>query len=268
MTLSVSGKVAIVTGAAHGIGHAIARHFRAKGARVMFADADEAALIRELGDAAHTDGSSRWFSTDLRRRLDVSNLVSATLEAFGRVDILINAEHHYALSDPLAPHDETTAELWALNVQSALMLTQQVARRMILQSQDDPDQGPAGAIITLSSTAARRTQGELLAYAMANAALEQMTRSMAVALAPHRIRVNGIAFGSVMGSTLQAALKERPDWREEIRLATPLGRIASPNEVTEAAQFLASEGAGFVTGQILTIDGGRSLLDAARPSAH
>lgn len=268
MTLSVSGKVAIVTGAAHGIGLAIARHFRAKGARVMFADPDEAALIRELGEANDRDSTTQWLATDLRRKLDVSNLVAATLEAYGRIDILINAEHHYALSEPLSPQDDSTAELWAMNVQSALALTQQVARRMIEQSQDDPEEGPAGAVITLSSTAARRTQGELLAYAMANAALEQMTRSMAVALAPHRIRVNGIAFGSVMGSTLQATLKDHPEWREEIRQATPLGRIAAPSEVSEAAQFLASEGAGFVTGQILTIDGGRSLVDAARSSAH
>ena len=84
----------------------------------------------------------------------------------------------------------------------------------------------------------------------------------ALALAPDRIRVNGIAIGSVMSASLQAALKENPDWRSDIAERTPLGRIAAPAELVETALFLASEGSSFITGQVLTVDGGRGLLDA------
>ena len=91
---------------------------------------------------------------------------------------------------------------------------------------------------------------------------------MAVTLAPHRIRVNAIALGSVMSASLKGALREDEDMREEIIERTPLARIASPSELAEAAQFLASDGAGFITGQILTVDGGRTLIDAAEAPAH
>lgn len=264
MTLSISGKTAIVTGAAHGIGHAIAQHFVERGARVMFADRDEAALRDDLGATAHTEGNSRWFAADLTRKLDISNLVAATLDAFGRIDILVNAHHVLALSDPLAPGQDAVAELWQQNVQATLALSQQVARRMLGQEGG----GPKGSIITLSSIAARLSRPELLGYALANAALEQMTRSLALALAPQGVRVNGLAFGSVLGANLQATLKEHPDWRDAIRAGTPMGRIAAATELAEAAQFLASDGAGFVTGQILTVDGGRSLLDPVPHPAH
>ena len=125
-----------------------------------------------------------------------------------------------------------------------------------------------GSIINLSSITAQATRPELLAYSMAAAGMDQMTRSLAVALAPKGIRVNAVAFGSVMSASLQASLKENPGFRDQITEATPLGRIAAPAELAEAVQFLASDAAGFVTGQVLTIDGGRSLLDAGRASAH
>lgn len=268
MTLSITGKTAIVTGAAHGIGHAIARHFVDRGARVMFADSDETALHEHLGDTAHVEGPVRWFAGDLRRKLTVNNLVAATVDAFDRIDILINAQHGFALSDPMQPDSDAVEDMWQLNLLPALRLSQQVARRMIAQSAAEGGNAPAGSIINLNSVAARLTQPELLGYSLANAALEQLTRSLAVALAPRRIRVNGLAFGSVMGANLQATLKDNPEWREDIRRITPLHRLAAPSELAEAAQFLASDGAGFVTGQILTVDGGRGLLDPVPHPAH
>jgi 7-alpha-hydroxysteroid dehydrogenase len=95
-----------------------------------------------------------------------------------------------------------------------------------------------------------------------------MTRSLAVSLAPERVRVNAVAFGSVMSASLQDALRENPDHRDAIIAATPQGRIASPKEVAEAVQFLTSESSAFVTGEILTVDGGRSLIDAVTTSLH
>jgi 7-alpha-hydroxysteroid dehydrogenase len=91
---------------------------------------------------------------------------------------------------------------------------------------------------------------------------------MAVALAPHRIRVNAVALGSVMSASLQGALRDHDDLRDTIIDHTPLARIASANELAEVAQFLASDGSGFMTGQILTVDGGRTLVDAVDAPAH
>jgi len=150
---------------------------------------------------------------------------------------------------------------------TSLRLSQLVARRMIKQAEGRED-GPVGSIINISSIASRRARPELLAYSVSTAALDQMTRSLAVALAPERIRVNAVAFGSVMSASLKEALKENRDFRDEIEANTPLRRIASPQELTETVQYLASDGAGFMTGQVLTVDGGRTLLDAVDAPAH
>jgi 7-alpha-hydroxysteroid dehydrogenase len=107
-----------------------------------------------------------------------------------------------------------------------------------------------------------------MAYSVSTAALDQMTRAMAVALAPHRIRVNAVAFGSVMSSSLKNVLKDNKGFRETIEDNTPLGRIAGPGELADAVQYLASEGSGFMTGQIITVDGGRTLVDPVAAPAH
>jgi 7-alpha-hydroxysteroid dehydrogenase len=266
MSFSIEGKTAIVTGAARGIGLAVGRHFADRGANVMFADIDEAALAHELGARADED-AVRYFAGDLRERLTLANLLSATIDAFDRVDILVNASRQMLASDPLDPEDNSTEALIEQNVLTSLRLSQIVARRMIKQAEGQ-ESGQVGAIVNMSSIAARRTHPDLMAYSVSSAALDQMTRSLAVALAPHRIRVNAVAFGSVMSSSLKGALQENAGYREDIEDHTPLSRIAAPGELAEAVQFLSSEGAGFVTGQIMTVDGGRTLLDPVAAPAH
>lgn len=268
MSFSVSGKTAIVTGAAKGIGLSIARHFQAKGANVMFADIDEAALEASIGEDARAEGSVRMFAGDLREKLTIANLLSATIDAFDRVDILVNASRRWSLSDPLSAEDDAVETLWRENVMTSLRLSQLTAKRMLVQAEKSGAEGMIGAIVNISSVAAPRTQPELLGYSMAAAALEQMTRSLALALAPKGIRVNAISFGSMMSASLQAALKEETDWRQGIIDKTPLGRIAGPDELVEAVQFLASDASGFMTGQIMNVDGGRSILDCVSVPAY
>lgn len=270
MSFSVSGKTAIVTGSASGVGLAIARHLVDKGANVMFADVDEDRLESQVGEEARAEGPIRMFAGDLTEKLTIANLLSATFDAFDRVDILINANRKTHVSDILNPEADGVEELWRHNVLSALRISQMTAKRMIQHAQrTEAEPGTMlGSIINLSSIAAQATRPELLAYSMAAAAMDQMTRSLAVALAPRGIRVNAVSFGSVMSASLQTALKENPGFREEITGATPMGRIAAPAELAEAIQFLASDAAGFVTGQVLTVDGGRTLLDAVGVPAH
>ncbi|MEX3017827.1 SDR family NAD(P)-dependent oxidoreductase [Gymnodinialimonas hymeniacidonis] len=269
MGLSIQGKTAIITGAANGVGLAIARHFIDRGANVMFADRDKARLKDECGDIEGADENIRYFAGDLRERLTVENLISATLDAYDRVDVLVNASRQILTTDPLDPTDTSVETMLEQNTFAALRLSQAVAKRMITQAEgDEQDDGPVGSIINVSSIAARRTHPDLMGYSIATAALDQVTRSLAVAYAPHRIRVNGVAFGSVMSASLKDSLNETDGLRQEIRECTPLGRIASAREVTSAVQFLASDGAGFVTGETITVDGGRTLLDSVTKAAH
>ncbi len=264
MSLSISGKTAIVTGAANGLGLAIARHFVDKGANVVFADVDEARLEAEVGEEARAEGPVRMFAGDLREKLTIANLLSATIDAFDRVDILVNASRRCAISDPLDPEGDAVEMLWQQNVMTALRLSQVVARRMV-QCADKAgvESGtPIGCIINLSAMAATRSQKGLLGYSIASAAVEQMTRAMALELADKGIRVNAVSFGSVMSASLHGALKENPDWRGMIEDTTPMRRIAGPEELAETVQYLASDAARFVTGQVVCVDGGRGIVDA------
>ncbi|MBN7783744.1 MULTISPECIES: SDR family oxidoreductase [Ponticoccus] len=268
MSFSIAGKTAIITGAANGVGLAIARHFANKGANVMLADIDEERLSQEC-DNADEDSQIRYYAGDLREKLTMANLLSATLDAFDRVDILVNGSRQMLPSDPLDCSDDTVMQLLNQNLMTAYRMSQLVARRMIKQAEkQDGDDGQLGAIVNLSSIAARRTHPDLLGYSVSCAALDQMTRSMAVALAPERIRVNAVAFGSVMSASLKDSLKTHKTYRSDIEDHTPLGRIAAPRELAEAVQFLSCDGAGFVTGQIITVDGGRTLLDPVAAPAH
>ncbi|ESW62551.1 MAG: oxidoreductase [Rhodobacter sp. CACIA14H1] len=262
MSFSISGKTAIVTGAANGIGLAIARHFLDKGANVMFADMDEDRLADEVGEEARAEGPVRMFAGDLRQRLTIANLLSATVDAFDRIDILVNASRQCALSDALDPEKDAVEELLEQNLLTSLRLSQMTAKRMIQKAEKTGAEGIIGTIVNLSSLAATRVQPELLGYSISSAAVEQMTRSLAVVLAPKRIRVNAVSFGSVMSASLQGALRDNPDWRETVEAGTPLARIASADEVAEAVHFLASDASAFMTGQVVTLDGGRGLMDA------
>ena len=164
MSFSITGKTAIVTGAASGLGLAVARHLLDRGANVMLADSDEARLGAELGEAARTDGPARLFAGDLPKKLNLVNLVSATVDAFDRIDILVNASRRCALSETLNPDEDQVETLWQQNVLSTLRLSQLVARRMIAmaeKAQTEPGT-PIGSIVNFSSVAAVRVQPELL----------------------------------------------------------------------------------------------------------
>ncbi len=269
MSFSIAGKTAIITGAANGVGLAIARHFVDQGAKVVLADMDETRLKSEITTISDADEHAIFFAGDLRERLTLANLISATVDAYDRIDILVNATRQCIASDPLDDQSDATSEALQQNLLASLKLAQMVAKRMIAQASTATEKkNSIGSIVNLSSIAARRTQPELMAYSIASAALDQMTRSLAVALAGRRIRVNGVALGSVMSANLKDQMHAHDDYRAKILHQTPMGRIGAASEAAEAVQFLASDAAAFMTGQIITVDGGRTLLDPVSVPAH
>ncbi len=270
MPISLDGKSVIVTGASRGVGLAIARRCANLGARVMMAGTDEPQLEEECELLRKSGLEVTFYAGDIREKLAITNLVAATVDAFDRIDILINASREVLPSDPLDPDDKTFDNLFGQNVLPTLRLSQAVARRMIKLSQDPApdDRGGIGAIVNVTSIASRRTLPELMAYSVTSAAVDQLTRSMAVAFAQYGIRVNAIALGSVLSTSLKSALKDRAGLQSDLTAVTPLGRIGEAAEAAEAAVFLASDNASFITGQILAVDGGRTMLDPMDTPAH
>ncbi|MEM9145438.1 MAG: SDR family oxidoreductase [Pseudomonadota bacterium] len=263
MAEKLLGKSAIVTGADTDVGRAAAARLVGAGARVMLAAPGDCKLAETAKQMSKGNGNGdshvAHFCCNLDEKLSVNNLIAATQEAYGRVDILVNAARR---SQPGAFLDMKPAEFdesFDINVRNVFVLAQAVAKKMIHQAESD--EAFTGAIVNVTSIAAQRTVPELFGYSVACAALDQMTRSMAASLAEHCIRVNAVALGSVMTSTLREALKERSELREEMVRVTPLGRIGEADEAANAICYLASSEASFVTGQILAVDGGRLVLD-------
>lgn len=268
MVASIAGKSVIVTGAANGVGLAIAQRFVEGGANVLLADMDEDKLDAEVEALSGSAGQALAFAGDLREKLTVKNLLASTIDAFDRVDVLVNASRQVMASDPLDVQDDGLNCMLQQNVLVNLSLCQAVAQRMIKQAKGREDGEQIGAIVNLTSIAATRTLPDLVSYSVASAALDQLTRSLAVAFAEFGIRVNAIALGSIMSGSLQEALSADDELRDKVINATPMGRIGNASEAAEAAMFLASDCASFMTGQILTVDGGRSLLDRLDQIGH
>lgn len=260
MPISLGAKTAIITSAAQDVGVALARRFHDAGARVMLADADEKALAGAEAALKVEDGRLARFHYVAQDRLSIANLLAATIDRFDRIDILVNGAQ--TIMAPGAFLELDTAQFDAAfgdNVRAIFQLSQSVAKRMIQQA--GSGERMAGTIVNMTSIASSRTVPELLTLSVSSAALDQLTRSMAASLAPHGIRVNAIALGGVMTDRLRTAFREDEGLRGDMIRVTPLGRLADLEEVAEAALFVASDHASYITGQIIAVDGGRTLLD-------
>ena len=255
--MRLKDKVAIVTGAAHGIGLAIARRYVTEGARVTLADVDAAA-----GEAAaRTLAHARFVATDVGDAGNAQNVVAETCHAFGDLDILVNNAGIIHGADFLDLTEADFDRVLRVNLKGAFLVGQAAARRMVAQVKAGKG---AGTIINMSSINAAVAIANHTPYCVSKGGIDQLTKVMALALAPYGIRVNAIGPGSIMTDILKAVATDR-EAKRRILARTPLGRIGEPDEIASIAVFLASPEASYITGETIYADGGRLALNYTVP---
>jgi 3-oxoacyl-[acyl-carrier protein] reductase len=249
--MRLDGKTALVTGAASGFGAEIAAVFAKEGAKVVILDLNEEganAVAARIGDAARAVGG------DVTRAEDIARSVSAATEFGGRLDIVVNNAGWTHRNKPMLDVTEDEFDrVYDVNVKSIFHMSRAVVPLM-------RDAG-GGVIINIGSTAGIRPRPGLTWYNSTKGAVNLLSRSMAVELAPHKIRVNGIA--PVIGETrlLEAfmGMPDTPENRSKFVATIPWGRFSTPRDIANACLFLASDEAEFITGVILEVDGGRTI---------
>jgi NAD(P)-dependent dehydrogenase (short-subunit alcohol dehydrogenase family) len=247
---SLTNKVVIVTGSAHGLGKVIAKGLVSFGAKVVVCDIDLEEALKTAKEINSSGGKviARYIDITIRDRCD--ELLKFTLEEFGQIDILINN----AAIDIIKPLEELSDTDWdkilAVNLKGHFICSQIVSKKMI-------QQGTGGSIINISSIASTVGIERLIPYSVAKGGLNQLTRSMAVELAPHKIRVNAIAPG-YLNNIMQGAESEhnKPSKEKQVTTFTPMKRRGNPDELIGPVVFLASEASSYITGVVLFVDGG------------
>jgi NAD(P)-dependent dehydrogenase (short-subunit alcohol dehydrogenase family) len=262
--LPAHDRVAIVTGGANGIGKACARRLSENGFRVVIADVSSnagKALAEELGDAKDR---ALYVDCNVSDRLAVNNLLAETRSAFGRLDVLVNNAGIIAKGDILTLSDDDFDKVMNVNLRGSFMVARAAARQMVEQieeSSERPDDVRRRySIINMSSINAVVAIPDQLAYCATKGAINQMTKSMALALAPTGIRVNAVGPGSVNTDVLKSVLDDR-NAMDRVMSRTPMRRIADPDEIAAVVAFLASADASYVTGECIYADGGRLALN-------
>ena len=249
--MQFGGKVVLVTGAQQGIGRAMALEFAAAGGDVAINWLDDEAAAQGVADEAHACGRRAMLvQADVAQVEQVQAMMRAVQEGLGPIDVLINN----AAVFPRVPFLEMTERDWDhvldVNLKGSCFCAQSVAKAMV-------SAGRQGSIINIASGAALRGSPRGVHYVASKGGILSLTRAMALELAPYRIRVNAIAPG--LTDTAQPRYGSSESELADMARSIPFGRMAQPEEIARAAVFLASENAGFVTGQTLHVNGGSYL---------
>jgi NAD(P)-dependent dehydrogenase (short-subunit alcohol dehydrogenase family) len=241
-----SKKLALVTGGGSGLGLAIAQKFTSVGIETILLGRDKKKLelaCKKLGTQAHP------LAFDLAKTEEIPALMAQLSKDYGPVNILVNNAGLHRKKDFFDHTNDDFTELMQINQLAVFALSREVARQM-----------PAGgSILNISSMASQYGIPKVIAYTASKSAVEGMTRALAVELAPLGIRVNCIAPGFIQTDMSARALASDPERVQKVLGRTPLGRLGSTEEVAEAAFFLVSDAASFITGVVLPVDGGNSI---------
>ncbi len=252
-------KVVIVTGAAQGIGAATARAFAEEGAKVVAADINQVGGTALIKDIAAAGGTALFCKADVGDPDDARKLVQFALGHFGRLDVLINNAGiaHAAPFVDLSIDDFD--RVMRVNVRGAFLCAQAAARQMLAQNPSAA--GTRGVIVNMSSVNAVLAIANQVPYTVSKGAINQLTKVMAVALAPQGVRVMAIGPGSIATELLKTAVMNDDAARDRLLSRTPLGRLGQPEEIAKVALFLASDDASYLTGSTVYPDGGRLGLN-------
>jgi NAD(P)-dependent dehydrogenase (short-subunit alcohol dehydrogenase family) len=241
-------KVAIITGGSSGIGLAIAEKFISEGIHtvVVGRNADRlSAVAADLGSLCYP------VTCDLNNLPGIPLLIEQVMEQFGQIDILVNNAGINMKKDFISVTDEEFQQVMTTNVSSVFAISREVVRHMLVRRN--------GSIINISSMAAQYGLPRVIAYSASKAAIDGMTRAMAVELSPHGIRINAIAPGFIETAMTAVALDADPERKAKALDRTPMGYLGKPVDIAEAAAFLASDAARYITGVVMPVDGGNSV---------
>jgi NAD(P)-dependent dehydrogenase (short-subunit alcohol dehydrogenase family) len=245
---SATQKIAIVTGGASGLGFAIAQKLICREILTIIIGRNEAKLSEAksaLGDLCHTR------QADLTTLDAIPALVDSIVKTYGKIDILINNAGINMKKEMTEVTDAEFQQILQTNVTSVFTLSREVSKIMILAGE--------GSIVNISSMAAHYGIPKVIAYTASKAAIEGMTRSMAVDLSPLGIRVNCVAPGFITTNMSTIALNSDPERKNRVLARTPMGKMGMPEDVANAVYFLTSDEALFITGVVLPVDGGNSI---------
>jgi NAD(P)-dependent dehydrogenase (short-subunit alcohol dehydrogenase family) len=249
----LKNKTALVTGGASGIGYACAEIFARAGAKVWIADANA-----EAGSKAARKLKAEFVACDVGDAKQANALLDAVARGAKRLDVLVNN----AGIAPSKPFLDMTEDDWdrviRVNLKGAFLVGQAAARLMVAKKTQ-------GAIVNMSSVNAVLAIPGLAAYNVSKGGINQLTRVMALELAPHGIRVNAIGPGTIATELARKAVLGSPEAKTKIMSRTPMGRLGEPEEIAELALFLASKRSSYMTGQIVYADGGRLPLNYTVP---
>ena len=255
--MRLENKVAIVTGAAQGIGLACASRFAGEGAKVMLADVNAEKGEEAAASLSASGGDAEFVTCDVGDKAQVDALVAATADRFGGLDVMVSNAAILHTGDILELEEADFDRVLRVNLKGFFLTGQAAARQMV-------EQGRGGAIINMSSVQAVITNPNLLSYAVCKGGVKQLTVAMALALADKNIRVNAIGPGSIATDMVKQLMVDDAV-RKTILSRTPMGRLGEPEEIAAIAAFLASDDASYVTGQTIVADGGRLGLNYTVP---
>jgi NAD(P)-dependent dehydrogenase (short-subunit alcohol dehydrogenase family) len=252
----LENRIAIITGAARGIGLAIAERFVQEGARVTISD-----VLDAEGDAAARRIGASYMHCDVSKSAEVNALVAAVAGRHGAVDILVNNAGIAVPGDFLDVSEADFDRVIGINLKGSFLMLQAAARLMVKQAAAGRK---PGAIVNMSSVNDTLAIPAIVSYCVSKGGVSQLTRATSIALAPHGIRVNAIGPGTINTDMARGVLADKAALNRAMS-RTPMGRVGEPGEVAAIAAFLASDDASYVTGETIYVDGGRMPLNYTVP---